>query len=69
MPLYEFKCLKCGRKFEDLILTPKDAKEMVCPKCGSRDVKKQVSAFSTGSERDSGGGCPAGGSCKPTGGT
>lgn len=67
MPLYEFKCLKCGKNFEDLILTPKDEKEMVCPKCGSKNVKKQVSVFATGADGDSGGGT-AGGSCKPAGG-
>ena len=61
MPLFEFKCLKCGNEFEDLILNPRDAKEMTCPECNSKDVEKQVSLFATNS--DSGGGGSAGGSC------
>lgn len=42
MPIFEYKCLKCKKKFEKLIL--KDEK-VECPECGSEDVKKLISSF------------------------
>lgn len=45
MPIYEFVCQPCGEHFEKL--QKSDASEdNRCPKCGSSDVKKQLSAFS-----------------------
>lgn len=38
MPLYEFKCPKCGRKFE--ILTSIDKRdEAVCEACGAKAAR------------------------------
>lgn len=43
MPIYEFVCSKCGDAFE--LLMRSDTR-VVCPACGSRKAKKQMSAFS-----------------------
>jgi putative FmdB family regulatory protein len=45
MPIYEFACGKCGRKFERLVLGSDD-KKPECPDCGSREAQKLMSAGS-----------------------
>jgi putative FmdB family regulatory protein len=43
MPLFEFLCKKCDKKFEILIL---DNENIECPKCGNNnEVVKQFSNF------------------------
>ena len=52
MPIYEFKCQKCGKKFERFIRISdkKDAKdELTCPYCGTDQVKRIYSFFGTSS--------------------
>jgi putative FmdB family regulatory protein len=45
MPLYVFACPKCGRTFEELVLRPEQAAEVVCPACGCGKVEKKVASF------------------------
>ena len=40
MPIFEYKCIKCGHKFEELIFNDKKVK---CPKCGSISLEKLIS--------------------------
>jgi len=51
MPLYEYTCRKCSKRFETLVFgTEKPA----CPKCHSNDLEKLFSAFAvSGAERKS----------------
>ncbi|WP_320170150.1 zinc ribbon domain-containing protein [Maridesulfovibrio sp.] len=42
MPIYEFKCSKCGKEFDELIMPGKGI-EAVCPECGSDQCEKLVS--------------------------
>jgi putative FmdB family regulatory protein len=42
MPVFEYRCLKCGHKFEELVL---DNRLIKCPKCQG-EVKKLFSSFS-----------------------
>ena len=53
MPLYEFRCSQCGRRFEELVLSR--AEQVACPDCGSDEVEKEFSPFSSGGCRPSGG--------------
>ncbi|MDR3205109.1 MAG: zinc ribbon domain-containing protein [Deltaproteobacteria bacterium] len=46
MPIYEFQCLKCGREFEELVLSTREV--VVCPVCGQSDCQKHMSSFSFG---------------------
>ena len=62
MPIYEFECEKCGEDFEQLILG--SGKVVQCPRCGSKNTRKRMSAcaFKSGSSF-SGTGAKASGSC------
>jgi putative FmdB family regulatory protein len=45
MPIYEYRCKKCGELFEALRPVGDSGKRLSCPKCGARGVEKQYSAF------------------------
>ena len=49
MPIYEYKCKKCNKIFESLVLSSRDIKGIQCPECGSEEVQKMLSNFSFGS--------------------
>jgi putative FmdB family regulatory protein len=53
MPIYEYTCTACEEIFA-LLRQAGDEEEVVCPKCGSKDVKKLVSSFSCSSSGESG---------------
>jgi putative FmdB family regulatory protein len=48
MPLYEYKCLGCGGRFELLIL--KASQPIVCPSCAGESVERLVSLFAVSSD-------------------
>ncbi|MFU0799965.1 MAG: zinc ribbon domain-containing protein [Xylanivirga thermophila] len=39
MPLLDFKCLKCGEKFDELV-NNETRDKITCPKCKSKDIKQ-----------------------------
>jgi putative FmdB family regulatory protein len=47
MPIYEFRCDKCGHEFDCLLKVNEDYKKLACPKCGSEAPTKLVSSFQT----------------------
>lgn len=56
MPIYEYRCPKCGERFEKFIRSANAQQEAVCPRCGNMEVEKIVSLFGlTGSSRPSSG--------------
>lgn len=48
MPIFEYLCKKCGNRFEKLQKGGADESNL-CPVCGSEEVKKELSLFSSGS--------------------
>ena len=56
MPIYEYKCKKCGWTFEFLV---RESVKPECPKCKSKRLEKLLSTFSAGVPKDSCA-CPAG---------
>ncbi len=67
MPIFEFECKECHKRFEILALVQraKKEKEVVCPGCGSSSVVKQFSAFGVGGAAADA--RPAAGGCAPHG--
>lgn len=72
MPIFEYKCPKCGKEFEELVLS--EAKAVPCPACGATKTKKVLSkccfksggtGTSVGSVGKSSSGCAgcSGGNC------
>ncbi|MFQ6097238.1 MAG: zinc ribbon domain-containing protein [Armatimonadota bacterium] len=45
MPLYEFRCKRCGADFEALCRGSDGMRGVKCPECGGRRVSKRVSSF------------------------
>ncbi|MBN2512695.1 MAG: zinc ribbon domain-containing protein [Sedimentisphaerales bacterium] len=57
MPIYEYKCKKCGRITE--FLEKRDNEQThVCQMCGSRDMHRVISTFSAGKAKSQS--CPTG---------
>ncbi|PKK83356.1 MAG: FmdB family transcriptional regulator [candidate division Zixibacteria bacterium HGW-Zixibacteria-1] len=59
MPLYEYNCLECSDKFEELVSSMDTI--VKCPKCGSDKTVKQFSTFASNAIK--GDAC---GTCKPS---
>ncbi|HWD19930.1 MAG TPA: zinc ribbon domain-containing protein [Verrucomicrobiae bacterium] len=45
MPIYEFACPRCRRIFSFLSRTLNPERSPTCPKCGAKNLSKQMSAF------------------------
>ena len=51
MPLYEYACRTCSKRFEFLVL---GSEKPACPKCRGRDLERLYSTFAvSGAERKS----------------
>ncbi len=66
MPIYEYRCKKCGHEMELLVKSTGGPKPE-CEKCGSTRLEKQFSAFGVGGDSPdpvppacSGGACSTG---------
>jgi putative FmdB family regulatory protein len=45
MPIYEYRCLDCGRYQSRLVRTFSDPTDLVCPRCHGSHFRKLVSRF------------------------
>lgn len=45
MPVYEYRCAACGRKFSALVGMTAQPDDERCPHCGSSDARRLVSRF------------------------
>ena len=45
MPIYEYRCQSCGKKFSALVGVTTEPDDEKCPHCGSASVSKLVSRF------------------------
>ena len=56
MPIYEYTCASCKRKFEQLVRSMSAAgeREVKCPECGSTKTARSMSVFAVSSSAGSG---------------
>ncbi len=47
MPIYEYRCPSCGRKFEKIRSLRDEDRDIRCPHCESDGVERVVSSFAT----------------------
>lgn len=45
MPIYSYKCKKCGTIFDLLYGVGKDVEKPQCPKCKSKELERILSIF------------------------
>ena len=43
MPIYEYRCVACAERFEELVRRPDDP--VACPGCGSVEAERLLSVF------------------------
>jgi putative FmdB family regulatory protein len=46
MPIYEYYCTSCEKRFEELVLE-KEPAVVHCPACGANEVNRLISLFAT----------------------
>lgn len=52
MPLYEYRCQKCRRRFSLLVGVTAEKAPLRCPRCGSGRATKLVSRIARGARGD-----------------
>lgn len=52
MPVFEFQCVKCGKKCSLLVGMTAEPDEEVCPHCGSVEMNRLISRFRQGRNED-----------------
>jgi len=50
MPIHEYRCTRCGNRYEDLVSSADHAAPH-CPQCGATQVERLLSAFAVGGSR------------------
>ena len=43
--MYEYRCDKCGERFEKLVRSTSSQESIACPSCGASETRKQFSTF------------------------
>jgi len=59
MPIYEYECRNCKKRFEVLQKVNEDTNHIRCPDCQANRPRRILSLFSSGSVK-SGAGCSTG---------
>jgi putative FmdB family regulatory protein len=66
MPVFEYKCNDCNKKFDILHKSSANPEKVICPDCQSKNYQKLFSSFSASTRSQSFDGIPscANGSCE-----
>jgi len=52
MPIYSYICKDCGNKFDLFLGIGGKKEELVCKKCGSKNIQRAFSSFGIGSSNN-----------------
>ncbi len=52
MPLYEYRCQDCSRRFTALVGVVADSRDPACPRCGSANLQRLMSRFGSPRSED-----------------
>lgn len=52
MPVFEYRCQSCDRRFSWLQGVVGDQAEPTCPHCGGRDIRRLISRFAVNRSED-----------------
>ncbi len=63
MPIFNYKCMKCGELFEKFTGVIAEEDELKCPECSNKNVEKVLSTFSVGGGRKSSASASSTGNC------
>ncbi len=55
MPIYLYRCRRCGHRFERLRAMNENDRELSCPECGERGPEKVMPPFFSNNARGQGG--------------
>lgn len=50
MPIYEYACQSCNKKFDQLVRRMSGDHQAKCPQCGSTHTSRTLSVFAVGAE-------------------
>lgn len=53
MPVFEYLCSNCNKKYEILHLRKEKEEDIICPSCGSKNYKKLLSRIAKPVSEDS----------------
>jgi putative FmdB family regulatory protein len=67
MPIYEYRCKRCGKIRESFVRSAQEEQALSCASCGEKDLERQFSCFSSGPASAAGSGGEAKG-CRPSSG-
>jgi putative FmdB family regulatory protein len=67
MPLYGFECEDCQEEFEELVTNLSKADEITCPRCGGKNVSRQLSLVAAMKSSGSSGFSLGSSGCAPSG--
>jgi putative FmdB family regulatory protein len=46
MPMYDYQCANCGKKFSvHMTITEHDKRKARCPKCGRSRLRRRIESF------------------------
>ena len=57
MPIYEYRCRKCGKLFEKIQKVNEGGENLECPHCGGQKPEKVLSSFSSSKGTESSSSC------------